>query len=278
MNNSFVKFIDSLTSVLILLPKNPYFDQVAAGLSLYLSLRDKKDIFVSCPSPMLVEFNRLVGVDKVASEAGNKNLVFKFIDYDPEQIERVNYDVVGSEFRLSVIPKPRLQAPQKEQIAIAYSGLSTDAIILIGGANESHFPYLSTEEAKGAKIAHIGVSELRFSDNREHMSFAKTSSSISEIIYEYLKEMGVELDEDISTNLLSGIYEGSRAFASKYVGASTFAAAADLSRAGGKIIQAQQFASPTNPSFEKKPMVSSSQQTTPRSWLEPKIYKGTSVT
>ena len=81
MENTFKTAVDSANSILILLPTNPDFDQVAAGLSLYLSLMGGKNIQISVSSPVTVEFNRLVAVNKIATELGNKNLVISFYDY-----------------------------------------------------------------------------------------------------------------------------------------------------------------------------------------------------
>src|SRR3990167_10506820 len=100
MDNSFSSLVDSASSVLILLPNKPYFDQVAAGLSLYLSLADRKSATISCPSPMMVGFNRLIGVNKIVEEIGNKNLMIKFAGYDANNIEKVSYDIENGEFKL----------------------------------------------------------------------------------------------------------------------------------------------------------------------------------
>src|SRR5689334_79210 len=99
MDNTLSQLIDSSSSVLIILPTKPYFDQVAAGLSLYLALRDKKDATITCPSPMTVGFNRLIGVQKIVSEIGNKNLTIKFAGYDATNIEKVSYDIENGEFK-----------------------------------------------------------------------------------------------------------------------------------------------------------------------------------
>ena len=72
MDNSFKTLIDSAQEVLILLPSKPFMDQVAGGLSLYLSLSAlNKNVAISCPAQMVAEYSRLVGVDKVTSELGS---------------------------------------------------------------------------------------------------------------------------------------------------------------------------------------------------------------
>ena len=55
---------------------------------------------------MVVEFNRLVGVNKITTELGNKNLVIKFKYYKVAGSEIVSYDIEKGEVKLSVMPKP----------------------------------------------------------------------------------------------------------------------------------------------------------------------------
>src|SRR5438876_947834 len=71
MQNSLKSLIDSAKSVLILLPKGAAFDEVAAGLSLYLSLTDKKEATIGASDPMVVEFNRLIGVNRIQKGLGD---------------------------------------------------------------------------------------------------------------------------------------------------------------------------------------------------------------
>lgn len=263
-------------SVLVLLPSKPYFDQVAAALSFYLAIKDKKEAAIVCPSPMIVEFNRLVGVNKISTEAGNKNLVLRFAGYKASDIEKVSYDVENGEFRLTVVPKAGFTTPKKEQVDLSYSGISADTVVLIGGGNETHFPSL-TQELAGAKIVHIGTRAL--AGEGAVLSFARPASSVSELVAHLLEEAGLSIDADIATNLLMGLEEGSREFKGQDVTAETFETIAKLLRAGGRrtsqrpdrsafpagAIPGEVFQEP-----EKK-------EEPPKDWLEPKVYKGTSV-
>ena len=139
MDNSFKSLIDSATSIAIVLPTKPYLDQVAAALALYVSLKPTKDITVTSPTPPTVEFSRLIGVDKISAELGNKNLVITFPNYQATNIERVSYDIEEGQFKLSVIPKQGFESPTSEQTKFEYAGGKADLILLIGGANESHY-------------------------------------------------------------------------------------------------------------------------------------------
>jgi hypothetical protein len=281
MDNSFKNIIDSAESVLILLPTHPYFDQVAAGLSLFLATRSTKNVSIACPNPMLVEFNRLIGVNKITQELGNKNLVIRFSDYQATSIERVSYDIENGEFRLSVIPKSGNNPPIKEQVNLSYSGVSADCVILVGGTNETHFPAISSKDLAGAKVMHVGVKPLSLPEGVEVLSFARQSSTVAELAYDILKEGGYDIDPDIATNLLMGIEAGTNNFSSNYVTADTFAAASALMKMGGKrqtgevrrsfpqgaIPQAEE---PRAEEVEKK-------EEPPKEWLGPKIYKGTNI-
>jgi hypothetical protein len=256
ISKTFHTQISQANSILILLPKDPYLDQVAAGLSLFSALRDKKDISISCPTPMLVEFNRLVDVDKITQDLGNKNLVLKIISYNPDNIERVTYDIdPQGEMQLVVIPKPAQKPPTKDQIQTTYSGVSADTVILVGGMNQSHFPALSTQELKESKLMHIGTHQLNV-DSKEILSFAKPASSISEIVSNLLKDGEIEITQDLATNLLLGIQEGSKNFSHREVNADTFKLAAQLMEKGAKITPPApkpSFPKPSMPQFNKKP-------------------------
>ena len=315
MEKSFKSLIDKSKSVLILLPKNPYFDQVAAGLSLYLALENKLDVAISCPSDMVVEFNRLVGVQRITSDLGNKNLVLKFNDYNAENIERVSYDIENKEFRLTVIPKPQVTPPKKDQVQVSYSGVSADTVILVGGLNSSHFPALGSNQLNQAKLVHIGTQDFQ---GGQVISLAKPASSISEIIYEYIKELETNINQDMASNLLAGIHEGSRNFTHSEVTSNSFKTVAELMEKGGTHFNRSQSQKPSqtpqtqknqpqkpayqmldnvmsykkpedvkvpegkteSPQTQEKPKDEDpgpTEDDAPKSWLEPKVYKGTNI-
>lgn len=283
MDNSFASLIDSSASILILLPTKPYFDQVAAGLGLFLSLRDRKETQISAPSALTVEFHRLIGVNKITQELGNKNLTIRFVDYNPQDVERVSADIENNEFKLMIVPKPGMVSPKKEQIDLSFSGVSADLVILIGGANESHFPQLSSNDLAGAKIAHIGTRDLNLPAGKNVISLARPGSSISEIVAAQIFESGFPMDVDIATNLASGIEDGSNSFQGPEVTAETFAIFAELLKKGARRIskeKVQRTAYPAGSIPGEVPQVVTPKPVSgkaPKDWLEPKIYKGTTV-
>ena len=283
MDNTFPSLITSANSILILISDKPSFDQVAAALSLFLSLRGIKDAVVSSSKPMTVEFNRLVGVDRITQELGNKNLTISFKGYPAENIERVSADVEGSQFKLTVIPKTGLTSPQKEQVELSSSGVVSDLVILVGGNTDTDFSSLNTEDLSGAKIVHIGIKQLLASPNKEIMLFTLPVSSLSELVTILIKEGNLTLNGDSATNLIAGIEEASGNFTSEAVSADTFEVFAHLLRSGGVRTQKgglkKEYPIGSIPGQDLKVEKVEKKETppAPKDWFEPKIYKGTSV-
>lgn len=271
MKPSLLTALTDSKSVLILLPKNPYFDQVAAATSLFLGLGSKYDITMVSPVPMVVEYNRLVGVEKITTEIGNKNLVIKV---SASNVERVLYDTDGVDLMLTVVPKSGMMVPKQEDLRFSMSGVNADTVILIGGANETHFPVLSLKDFAAVKLIHIGREGISI-PGRDIISLATSASTISEVVARLFEEATVEVDGDCATNLLMGITEGSRNFVGPDVTSHTFRVMANLLDRGGKRMPAR--VTPTNQLAQQGSVVQQPSQAAPKSWLEPKIYKGTTV-
>lgn len=253
---------------------------------------------------MTVGFNRLIGVNKISQEPGNKNLTIKFVNYEATNIDKVGYDIDGGEFKLTVTPKSGFVSPQKEQIVFDYSGASADLIILIGGANDSHFPLLSAPDLANAKVAHIGTRPLDV--KRDVMSFAKAAATTSELVAGLIKGNGLAIDPDVATDLIMGIEDGSSNFGGPDVTPETFEIFAYLLRSGGQrvprvklspanfppgAIPSKPFSVPQNQApvtpvtqIETQPENKNEEAgmenpdiNPPSDWLQPKIFKGTST-
>jgi hypothetical protein len=246
MDDQFKQLVEGSKSILILLPTKPFFDQVAAGLALFLSLREGKDVQIVSSSPMTVDFNRIVGINKITQELGSKNLIIKFLDYNPKDIERVKYDLEADKMvYLSIIPMPGKKAPAKDQVQLSYSGVAADLVILIGGTNDSHFPQLAGSDLASAKLVHIGTKDLVLTD-KHAISLARPASSVSELVYFYLKNDGYEIDQDAASDLLMGIEAQTENFADRSATADTFMAAADLMKRGARRFAGQSVIMPSN--------------------------------
>lgn len=238
----FKQVLDSVKSAIILLPENPNLDTVAAGLSLGLALKKQGlSTVVSSPNPMTVEFNRLVGVNNVREDLGDKNLVVSFADYPADGIERVAYNIENGEFVLTIVPKPGQTAPKSDQIITSYSGISSDLVIVIG----ANYPDGLGKFAENKEI--LEQENLAIVGNTPLSGWPKAmelidpqGSSVSDVVYDIINDASLPMDEDIATNLFMGLEAGTGNFTAAGVSAQTFTRAADLMSKGARRNPTQQ--------------------------------------
>lgn len=203
-------------SIVVVLPNNPSFEQAAVGLGLFLALqRSGKQVEVVCPSHMLVEFNRLVGVQKVKNALNGRNLVISF-NYVQDAIEKVSYNVDNGKFNLVVVPKVGHEPLDHKSVSYSYSGISPDATLLIG-----------TKDLKEARGVLTGDDE---SDRRVISLVGGPDQTLATEAALLLSNLGIIPDVDTATNLFNGLVKGTNNFMS--ASASDFEVAAALIRAG----------------------------------------------
>lgn len=238
----FKEVLSKARSALIILPQNPSIDEAASGLALMLSLRaNNVPVSVSCPSHMTVEFSRLVGVDKVREDLGDKNLVISLADYPVENIERVFYDINNDRFELTIISKPGFEAPGQDQLITSYAGVSSDLIIVVG----ANYPNGLGAFAQNKEILEgPSAGNLTLVGNKPLSGWPKAielidvgAVSTSEVVYQVIDQLKLPIDQDIATNLFLGIEAGTKNFTSSGVNASTFAQAAKLLENGARRAQ-----------------------------------------
>jgi len=234
MEGSFRSVIAQSQSLVIFLPKSPSFDEVASALSLFLGLKDSKPVQIVSASPVTVSLNRLIGVDRISGETGNKNLVIGFSGYDANNIEKVSYDIVEDQFKLTVLPKSGINPPKAEQVRITYEGVSADTVILFGGNTDADFPQLSVKGTESSKMYHIGTHPLTVDPSKVIYTFAQPLASVSELTFFLLSEAQIQVDSDIATNFLMGIEDATQNYKSGNISAETFEVTAALIRAGGR--------------------------------------------
>lgn len=232
----FREILASLKSALVILPSKPSVDHVAAGLALSNSL-NKHGIstVVSSPDPMTVEFNRLVGVEQIREDLGDKNLVISFGDYPAEDIERVAYNINNGQFILTAIPKPDKVAPKQEQILVNYSGVGADLILVVGANYPQDLGKFADlkEILEQPNLALLGNEPLAGWPRAIELIDA-SGVAISEVVLDIIETLELPLDGDIATNIFLGLEEGSSNFTKTAVSAKTFAKAAMLLEKGAK--------------------------------------------
>lgn len=273
-----IKLQDAKSIVLVTVD-NPNKDCVAASLGLYLSLLGAgKDTIIASNSDPIVRDSHLVGVDKIATEIGNTNLVITF-DIPQDAIEKVSYNDEAGKFNLVIEPKKDTPPITKDKLNFSYSGATADLLIVIGASSlQDAGSILEKEEnlTKSAVVANISNQSGSFGA----INITDPKSSLSELITALIKELGLQITPDAANNLMLGIQDATGNLQSPNMTADTFEALALLYRAGARMRTNTTPQPKKEPSLRPSPSISTSQApqngtTSPTpDWLKPKIYKG----
>lgn len=292
--------ISAAQKILVALPPRPSFDQVASALSLYLSLQTAgKTVFVTCPTPMTVEFNHLVGVDKITQKVRGTDLIVSF-DYPADQIEKVSYN--DDNGRPNLVVQIKNNAPQllETSARFSYAGIGADLMITIGVKDLNSF---SQEDGYPVQNVVEINTEPAASPFGQISVIDQESSSLSEVVLGIISGLGLPLEVDSAQNILNGIWVKTSGLNSPKVGADTYESIAICLRLGAQkpevlpekrpeiFAPRQKFEPkseekpfPTRPQAQdlpvtgqEKPEQPKPQGKPPADWFEPKIFKGTST-
>jgi nanoRNase/pAp phosphatase (c-di-AMP/oligoRNAs hydrolase) len=297
--------IDSVQKILVLLPPRPNFDQVAAALSLMLSLEESgKTISVVCNSPMTVEFNHLVGVDRVGTKIQGSDLVISF-NYSADQIEKVSYNDDNNRPNIVIQPKAGAPAVTESLANFSYAGANFDLVITVGVRNQGG---LSMGGINLGENFIINIDNDPGNANHGQLNLVDLDSpSLSEIALTLINDLGFGFSVDIAQNLLDGIWQSTQGLTDPLLGADTYEAVAYCLRSGAQKPTGQSNKQSNNPVFTPKKsslkgpelkgpdrpkmekMENRSKEEVkdqneqdknfqpPADWFEPKIFRGTNV-
>lgn len=279
--------ISEAQKILLALPPRPDFDQVASALALYLSLQASgKTVFVVCPTPMTVEFNHLVGVDKISDKIEGSDLIVSF-DYPADQIERVSYNDDNN--RPNLVIQVKAGAPRISQnlARFSYAGEQVDLALTFGIRDlpniAGSYPFLPQ------KIVNLDTDPA----NRQYGQVKvvdSEASCLSEVVLGVISGLGLPLDVDIAQNILLGIWTKTHALTHPKVSADTYEAVAICLRLGAQKPQFNfqnrrptVFSSPKREEKRQEKTISQFQEQPkpegetseppPPDWFEPKIFK-----
>jgi len=274
--------ISASQKILLALPPHPSFDQVAATLALFLPLQAiGKTVFVTCPTPMTVGFNHLVGVDKISERIQGTDLIVSF-DYPADQIEKVSYNDENGRPNLVVQVKNGAPRLSESEAQFSYGGVSVDLMIVCGLKEVDSL--FAGNDYPTQNIINIDIDPTNSGFGQVNVIDAE-ASSLSEVVLGIISGLGLPLDVDTAQNILNGIWARTRSLNSSRVGADTYESVAVCLRVGAQkpeeIVEQEKpeiFATKPKPEL---PTREKSEQPRPQSkppadWFEPKIFKGAS--
>jgi hypothetical protein len=245
-------------TVFIVLGKNHQFDCVAAGLALYLSLKKAgKQVTIASPQEITVEFSSLVGVNEIKNKLEGRDLNLYF---EEAAVDKVSSNLDGHKLILVIRPKNSFTISPPEKLEYHDSGGEADLIFTLGVVKPEDLGNLYRENKalfdQESKIFRLEANEV---------------ASYSEQVIYLLEQLGLPVDVDIATNLISGL-EKTTNFSSPNTTAETFEAMAFCLRHGGqrRLKKPRPLeVMPTEVSSARPP-----EEMPPADWFQPKIYKG----
>lgn len=274
--------LDQANTILVTLPASPSQDVVAAALALYLSLKSYgKSTSVLAGTAPVVRDSRLVGLDKVTSEVGGKNLVLT-INAPEDAVEKVTSNTEGGHLNLIIIPKAGGPPLTQTDIGFSYTGAAADLIIVVGASTLADIgPLAEQEHELFSQTPLINLSNKTGTFGAVNLT--DTASSNSELVAAMLEELKLPLDIDIASNLMRGIEAATDDLSSPTMTADTFEALALLYRAGArrlpKVSTPRVKVVSDVPIVEVEPKASNPRVVTPpeRDWMKPKIMQTSTV-
>lgn len=313
--------LPSAKNILIAVPAGLDIDNLSAGLSLFLAFEAAgKEVSIVCDDNILVGQAHLFGVDHVQkilppTEGGNLTLTLEGVaasDNTIPALEKLDWYAENSNLNLVFHVLPG-QTFQPARIVPHYQGSGFNLIFVVGATNLNALGSAYSQNQSAYSGTHI----VNIDTQSANTSFGQTNvldgaaSSLSEMAVNLITDLGFNLDSDMASNLLTGIFDATNNLSDPKVTADTYMAVAQCLRVGGKKPGVQKqpevAAIPQQPAYDWNavsaaigsnvpvavpPVVSFDPLPSPEErpagegvisetvepeWLTPKIFKGTSL-
>jgi nanoRNase/pAp phosphatase (c-di-AMP/oligoRNAs hydrolase) len=238
--------------ILIVLPQNLNTDNLAAGLSLYLSLKSagKKVDIVSTGTPLVSQSN-LFGIGEVrnhVAKAGAGNFIISLdgvVDntgtmQQVPALEKLDWYPEGSKLNLvfHVVPGQRFE-PSNITSRHEEAGYDLTWVIGCQSLNELGDLFISNSQ-------YFAQSQVINIDNNQingYYGFANIvdpqASSLSEIVAQVLPSLTLNMDKDVASNIITGIYGATNNLTQK-INPDTFMVVSQAVQVGGTLPNATQ--------------------------------------
>lgn len=211
-NQTFQKLKDLILKhqdVAVIVKPNPSLDEMAAGLGMYLVLKQMgKNAAMVCPTDPIVAVSSLVGIDQVQKSLGGEggDLTVSF-PYQEGEIEKVSYTLDNGQLNIVVKAGEKGLSFQQKDVLFKRGGKMPSLIICIG------VPHLSEINALYNPAVNQGVAVVNIDNKADNEKYGEMVvvdtkwSSVSEQVADFvtLLEPQIELDADTAQNLLNGI-------------------------------------------------------------------------
>lgn len=234
----------SARKMAVILPTNSTEDELASSLALYLALSQAgKEVVIASSENLTVSQTNLFGVGEIKNSlpaAGATNLVLSLEGVVDNQglvpaLEKLDWYPEGSNLNL-IFHIVQGQKFEPARITSKYQGSNIDLIFTVGATSLNDLGALYTQNTALFTSSFV----VNIDNNQANTNYGQTNlvdsqaSSIAEIMTQVIPDLGLSLDQDIASNLLTGIYSATQNLTVK-VRPDTFMAAGSALQAGGKV-------------------------------------------
>lgn len=231
-------------NILITVPAGANIDKLAASLALFLILEQAgKQVSVACDDTTIVAQSHLFGIDHIQksipqTEGGNLTLTLEGVasaDNNVPALEKLDWYAQGGNLNLVFHVLPG-QTFQPAKISPRYQGGGFDTVFVIGAATLNSLGNVYNQNQQVFSGTHL----VNISQDPGNAGFGQTnildtqSSSLSEIMVNLISDLGFNLDKDVASNLLAGIFDATTNLTDQRTAAETYMVVANCLRAGGK--------------------------------------------
>lgn len=217
-------------SILICIGRNPQGDAIGSGLALYMALKKmgKKTDIIS-PTAILDKYSFMPQSEFISHKLeGARDYVFS-LDIDKEKLQQLRYEV--EDHKLKIYITAQNGEINKDRISLESSKFGYELIIVLGESDLEGLGGLYDEnpelfyDTPVINIDHKASNEYFGKINLVDVA----ASSTAEIIYNIISTMDESLiDEEIATDLLTGIISETESFQNKNTTPKALIAAAAL--------------------------------------------------
>lgn len=240
----------------ILLPASTTTDELAAGLSLYLAVKQGgKEVCLVTEDTLKVSHTNLYGVGDIKNDlpaVGSSDFVLSLEGIVDNQglvpsLERLDWYPEGNNLNLvfHVVPGQKFE-PTK--LATKYQTSGLDLVFLVGAANPQEVGNVYAQNiGRLSEVAKVNIDNSQSNTSYGQINIVDiNSSSVSEMVAQLILGLGLAVDADIASNILAGIYQATNNL-SLNVTPNTFMAASQMMQSGGKLPAQAAEAQPVQP-------------------------------
>lgn len=217
-------------AILICVGKNPEGDALGSALALYGALKKLgKKVDIVSPSAILEKFSFMPAAGFISHRLeGARDYVFS-LDIEKNKLQQLRYEVEDDKLKIFITAKNG--DISKDRISLDSSRFNYELIVVLG---ESDLEGLGQIYDDNSELFY-DVPVINIDNNPSNEYFGKinlvdvAASSTAEIVFNLLNDLDEKLiDENVATDLLTGIIAATESFQNKNTTPKAFMAAATL--------------------------------------------------